>query len=190
MQQNPDITALLGALRHGDEQAMDALFSILYDELRRVAHRQLAARGGALTLSPTVVVHEVYLKLQAAGQVTAHDRGHFLTLAARAMRQVLVDHARARLAEKRGGGARRTLLDDGHLGVAEDATTILELDSALGRLQGVDERLARLVLLRFFAGLSTEETAETLGVTTRTLRRDWRKARAYLYADLYGHETP
>ncbi|MCB1150287.1 hypothetical protein KDK88_01975, partial [bacterium] len=105
-----DVTTMLASLRDGDRAAVDALFSLLYDELRRTARRQLAVRGDAHTLGTTVVVHEVYLKLQGARTLSLEDRGHFLALAARAMRQVLVDHARARLADKRGGGARPTLL--------------------------------------------------------------------------------
>jgi len=188
MDPSPNVTALLCAVGAGDEEAIDKLFAVLYDDLRLVAQRQLAGRGAPQTLTPTVVVHEVYLKLQAADQITLHNRNHFLTLAARAMRQVLVDHARARLAGKRGGGARRTLLDENQLRVEDDAASILELDSALTRLEAQDGRLVQLVSLRFFGGLSAEETAEVMGITTRTLRRDWRKARAYLYADLYGDD--
>lgn len=140
---NHDVTDLIVALRNGDPGALDALFGALYDELRRVAHRQLAGQDGAHTLSATAVVHEVYLELQGPGAATLQDRAHFLTLAARAMRQVLVDYARARLSKKRGGGARRTVLDEAEIRVNDEAETIVALDPALDRLQATDERLAQ-----------------------------------------------
>ena len=188
MRRMPDesrITVMLAAVREGEPGAVDALFSVLYDELRSLAHRQLA--GGAGTLGTTAVVHEAYLKLLGSESVSAQDRGHFFALAARVMRQILVDHARARRAQKRGGGAAHVELDEATVALAEEGAgvgTILELDAALGRLQELDPRLARLVELRFFVGLEVEECAELLGVTARTLRRDWRKARAFLYAAL------
>lgn len=181
------ITHMLAAVREGSPGAMDALFAVLYDELRVLAHRQLA--GGAGTLGTTAVVHEVYLKLLGSSSVAAQDRGHFFALAARVMRQILVDHARARKAGKRGGGAAHVPFDEAMAGLASgeaSAETILGLDAALARLQELDPRLGRLVELRFFVGLEVEECAELLGVTARTLRRDWRKARAFLYAALAG----
>jgi RNA polymerase sigma factor (TIGR02999 family) len=134
------------------------------------------------------VVHEVYIKLLGHGATTLQDRSHFLTLAARAMRQVMVDHARARLTQKRGGGAKHELLDESRIEIDADASTILDLDSALDRLQELDPRLGKVVSLRFFGGLSSDETAAILGVTDRTVRRDWRKARAFLYGELGGDQ--
>lgn len=185
------VTVLLAALREGDEGAVDALFAVLYDELRGLAHRQLAGRGG--TLSTTAMVHEAYLKLLGSERVTAQDRAHFFALSARVMRQILVDRARASRAQKRGGGAMHMPLDEGLAGLAAgdaSADVVLELDAALQDLQAADPRLARLVELRFFVGMEVEECAELMGVTARTLRRDWRKARAFLYAALEGGEAP
>ena len=185
------VTVLLAALREGDEGAVDALFAVLYEELRALAHRQLAGRGG--TLSTTAMVHEAYLKLLGSERVSAQDRAHFFALAARVMRQILVDHARASRAQKRGGGAMHMPLDEGLVGLSTgnaSADVVLELDAALQDLQAADPRLARLVELRFFVGMEVEECAELMGVTARTLRRDWRKARAFLYAALEGGEAP
>lgn len=179
------VTALLVAIRSGDGAALDALFSVLYDELRVLARRQLS--GAPHTLGTTGVVHEAYLKLVHGAQASAQDRAHFFALSARVMRQILVDHARARSTQKRGGGAVHVPLEDGHVPAApEDAgvETLLALDVALDGLQQADPRLARLVELRFFVGLEVEECAEVMGVTARTLRRDWRKARAWLHTAL------
>jgi RNA polymerase sigma factor (TIGR02999 family) len=181
------ITVMLAAVRDGQPGALDALFAVLYEELRGLAHRQVA--GGAGTLGTTAVVHEAYLKLVGSDGVSAQDRGHFFALAGRVMRQILVDHARARRAQKRGGGAAHVPLDDALGAIADGAAsaeTVLALNDALARLQALDERLVRLVELRFFVGLEVEECAELLGVTERTLGRDWRKARAFLYAALEG----
>lgn len=177
------VTRLLSGLRQGDPAALDALFGLLYEELRSLAHRQL--RGARGTLGTTAVVHEAYLKL-IGSDASAQDRAHFFALAARVMRQILVDHARARRALKRGGEAAHIPLEDAHVasGGEASAEALLELEAALGALQAVDERLVRMVELRFFVGLEVEETAEILGLTARTLRRDWRKARAFLHAAL------
>ena len=178
-----DITEILGLLRSGDPQALEALFPIVYGELRHIAHRQLSGHQPG-TLSTTAVVHEAYLKLAGSQSVSAGDRAHFFSLAARAMRQILIDNARRKLAKKRDAGAAPELLDGGTVAVEQRAAELLDLDRALARLAELDERLARIVELRFFAGLSVEETATLLDVSPRTVKRDWQKARAYLYDDL------
>lgn len=178
-----DITRILASLRDGDPDALGALFPIVYGELRELAHRQLSGHRRG-TLSTTAVVHEAYLKLVGSQNVDAGDRAHFFSLAARAMRQIMIDYARARLAKKRGGGAPHEVLDGHEVAVEARAGELLDLDRALGRLAQVDERLARLVEMRFFAGLSVEETAELTGQSPRTVKRDWQKARAFLYDDL------
>ncbi len=190
MDAHREVTTLLAAARDGDPGALDAVFALLYDELRRLARFQIADAADTPTLNATAVVHEVYLKFLGHATPSLADRAHFLRLAARAMRQVVVDHARARLAQKRGGGARHELLDEGTIAVAARAAEIVELDAALDGLQTLDPRLAEVVTLRFFAGRTCDEVAELLGVTDRTVQRDWRKARAYLHAALAGEDRP
>ena len=182
---------LLARLRSGraggprdaiDRDALDALVPVVYDELRLIAHRHLASRGGARggTLATTALVNEAYLKLVDQSRAGWRDRAHFLALAAVAMRHVLTDRARARVALKRGGTRQAVTLDE-HA-IADDAAPerLLEVDDALDRLAGLDPRLARVVEMRFFGGLSEEEIGEALGVTVRTVRRDWVKARMLL----------
>jgi RNA polymerase sigma factor (TIGR02999 family) len=177
------VTRLLSALREGDPDALGALVPLVYAELRRIARIQLRAASGA-TLNTTAVVHEAYLKLGGAQGLDFADRGHFFAVAATAMRQVLLDHARRHLADKRGGGAAHTLLDDLEIPVEDRAAELVELDQALTRLEELDERTARVVELRFYAGLSVEETAQALDVSAPTVKRDWRRARAFLYREL------
>jgi len=183
-----DITRILASLREGDPDALGSLFPIVYGELRELAHGQLAGHRRG-TLSTTAVVHEAYLKLLGSQNVDAGNRAHFFSLAARAMRQIMIDYARARLAKKRGGGAAHDVLDAVDVPVEDRAGELLDLDRALARLGALDERLARLVELRFFAGLSVEETAELTGVSPRTVKRDWQKARAFLHDALRRGET-
>lgn len=178
-----EVTQLLDQLRGGNNQALDRLFPLVYQELRLAADRVLRREASGHTLQPTALVHEAYLKL-ASGPVASQNRAHFLGIAARAMRQVLVDHARRRRAAKRGGGEAAVSLSeaDGALNIQSD--DILALDEALERLGEQNPRLRQVVELRFFGGLTEEETAETLGVTARTVQRDWAKARAWLYKEL------
>ena len=178
-----EITRLLGAARQGDRGAVDRLFDLVYRELHHLARRQ---RAGSETLRPTAVVHEVYLKMVQGEAVAPRDREHFFATAARAMRQVLVDHARRRAAQKRGAGVRPEALDEQQLGSEVREEEILVVDTALQRLEALDPRLGRLVELRFYGGLSVEETASALAVSTRTVKRDWRKARAFLYREVNG----
>jgi len=179
-----DITDLLVALRSGRREVMDPLFSLVYGELRRIAHRRLGPGRADDTLGTTALVHETYLKLVDQTRADWRDRAHFFAVAAMAMRQILVDHARARAALKRGGGHRRITLDDPGLAIEEQAAALLDLDDALAKLARLDERLARVVECRFFGGLSEQETAEALGVTARTVRRDWVKAKGLLHEEL------
>jgi RNA polymerase sigma factor (TIGR02999 family) len=175
------VTQLLAAVRAGDARAAEVIWPLLYDELRAIAQRQLRREGSDPLLQPTAIVHEAYLKF--AGDVgTAMTRAHFLALAARAMRQVLIEEARRRSAQKRGGGQLAVTLSQGADALTCDPELLLLLDRALDKL---DERQRQIVELRFFAGMQEEEIAQLLGVSDRTVRRDWVKARAWLYRELY-----
>jgi RNA polymerase sigma factor (TIGR02999 family) len=176
-----DITALLARYRDGDRDAFDRLLPMVYAELHGRAHRQLALRRPGDTLVTTALVHEAWLKLAGSAAQSWNDRIHFFAVASRAMRQILVDAARRKTAGKRGGGARALSLDPADLATPDRAEELVALDEALTRLAALDDRLARTVELRFFGGLSVEETAEALGVSPRTVKRDWRAARAFLY---------
>jgi RNA polymerase sigma factor (TIGR02999 family) len=180
-----EVTRLLIAWREGDERAPGELFTVLYQELRALAHAQLRRRYPPHSLATTGLVHEAYLKLANQSRLDLRDHGHFLALAARAMRQIVVDRARRSAADKRRGAAFADVLDEEK--VAADAPTvdILALDEALARLEGVEPRLSRIVEMRFFAGFSVEETALALRMSPRTVKRDWQKARAFLYAELH-----
>lgn len=180
-----EFTRLLALARDGDADAVDRLYAMVYPRLRGMARRQLAGRGR--TLNPTALVHEAYIKLAGAAHGELSDRRHFMAVAARVMRQIIVDDARARQAGKRGSGAAPVTLEEGGLaalGTATRAAAVLDLDAALERLARVDERLVRVVELRFFGGLSVEEAAEVLGVSVPTVKRDTRVARAFLQREL------
>ena len=177
-----EVTRLLEAARHGEGGALDRVVPLVYDELRQMAARQLRRERAGHTLHATALVHEAYLKLAGGCTVEAVDRGHFMAIAARAMRQVLVDHARRRNAEKRGGDWEQTTLSDGVRPLEFQPDELLALDRALDEL---DERQRQVVECRFFAGMEEEEIAVALGVSARTVRRDWVKARAWLYRSLY-----
>jgi RNA polymerase sigma factor (TIGR02999 family) len=181
------ITAWVAAAKAGDRGAAESLYEAVYGELRRIAHAQRsrrAAAGGRSgdTMSTTVVVHELYLRLERAESLTVADRNHFFSLAARVMRQILIDAARRAVA--RGGYAPRVELDADGLVAPERPRELLALDQALDRLAEQDRDLAQLVELHFFAGLSFDRIAETAGRSERTLRREWRRARAFLYDQL------
>ncbi|MFI5311213.1 MAG: ECF-type sigma factor [Gemmatimonadales bacterium] len=176
--------ALLEELRSGRREALDQLLPVVYAELRAIAHRHLAGRTPGGTLVTTALVHEAYLKLVDQSKAQWRDRAHFLALASVAMRHVLIDRARERAAFKRGGTRRRVTLDDEVAAVESDAESLLEIDEALTRLAALEPRLARVVECRFYGGLSESEIAEALGVTVRTVERDWRKARMLLRRDL------
>ena len=183
-----DITALVQSAGGGNDAARDALFALLYDELKRIARRQL--RGSASpTLDTTGLVHDAYLKLAAPADLNLQGRKHFFVLAAKAMRQIVIDHARARSAGKRGGGAVQSVsltdaIDQPAQEIAPDK--LLELDRALTNLETSQPRLSSLIELRFFTGLDLAEIAAMQEVSERTLNRDWRRARAELYAAMYS----
>jgi RNA polymerase sigma-70 factor, ECF subfamily len=178
------VTQLLIEVRGGDRAALDRLFALVYEDLHARAHRQLAQSFGAKTLGTTVLVHETYLKLSAAGRPEWQDRRHFFGVAARAMRQIIVDQARRRLSQKRGGGALRLDIADLELPIEERAEELVALDAAVARLEQQNPRLAEVVNLRFYAGLSVEDAAQALDMSERTVKRDWRLARAWLYEEL------
>jgi RNA polymerase sigma factor (TIGR02999 family) len=180
MSAHTDTLTLLRARRSGDDTVVNALFARMYGELRDIAHRRLRAFRPGDTLNTTALVHEAYVKLIDQGRAQPQDRAHFLALASRAMRFVLVDYARSRSAAKRGGGVAPVSFDDAPVAAVERADELLRLDAALDVLARADARLAEVVELRFFGGLSHEEVAETTGRSVPTVKRDWTRARAWL----------
>lgn len=180
-----DITQLLKSVQGGDRSAFDRLLAVVYEELRRVAQAQMRRERAGHTLDTTGLVHEAYLKLVDQSEAEWQDRVHFFGVAARAMRQILIDQARRRVAQKRGGGWERATLDEDLLGEQAPIEELVALDDALERLGQLDPRLSQVVEYRFFGGLTEEETAALLGITTRTVQRDWAKARAWLHKELH-----
>ncbi len=178
------ITRLLQAHHEGDRAAFDQLVPLVYDRLRRIAHGQLARRGRGRTLDTTSLVHEAYMELVEETGVAWQDRSHFFAICARAMRRIVVDYARERTALKRGGGKPDLTLEPERLSVEQQAEQVLAVDRAVESLAAFNERLARLVECRYFAGLTEEETAEALGTSLRTVQRDWTRARAWLQKEL------
>jgi RNA polymerase sigma-70 factor (ECF subfamily) len=183
-----EITRLLRAWSEGDEAALEKLTPLVYEPLHRVARRYMAAERPDHTLQTTALIHEMYLRLVDAGQVNWNDRAHFFAICARLMRRILTDFARSRCYQKRGGGARHLPLDEALLVSAEPPSDIVALDDALKVLAEVDERKSRVVELRFFGGLSVEETAGVLKVSPETVMRDWRLAKAWLLRELSEQE--
>jgi RNA polymerase sigma factor (TIGR02999 family) len=178
------ITRLLDAIHQGDRGSLDRLFSLVYDELKGIAHWQLEQAGPRRPLDTTALVHEAYLKFAGAEKPRWEHRRHFYRVAARAMRQIIVDQARRHRARKREGKLERIELDEGAVRVEDQAEELLALDAALEKLDARDPRLAQVIELRFFAGLSVEDTARALEVSDRTVKRDWRLARAFLHREL------
>ena len=179
-----DVTHLLARWKDGDEAALQQLLPIVHEELQRVARRQMAGERPGHTLQPTALVNEAYLRLVNLKQMQWQDRAHFLAMASRLMRRILVDFARSRGYQKRGGDVQRVSFTDA-LEVAEDqATDVVALHDALEALAGVDERKSQVVELRFFGGLSVEETAEALNVSRETVKRDWQFAKMWLLRQL------
>ena len=184
MEQSPGPAAPL-PLSEAEAAAVDRLFPIVYEELRRVAHRHLQHEATGHTLTTTDLVHQAYLQL--ADQTRAHWNGqsHFMAVAATAMRRILVDHARSRRTTKRGGTLRRVPMEAVALATDERADLLVALDEALDRLRDLDARQARVVECRFFGGMTEEQAAEALGIGVRTVRRDWARAKAWLYAEVF-----
>jgi len=185
-----EVTRLLRVARDGDANALEQVYELVYVELRRIAAARLRAERDGHTLQPTALVNEAYMKLAASPGSGIQDRSHFLSVAARAMRQVLVDHARRRDAAKRGAGVAPATLTGRRLASPDqsrlESDELLALDAALDRLDAMDSRLRQVVELRFFGGLTDTEVGEVLGVTRRTVQRDWTRARAWLYGELYS----
>ena len=178
------VTELLARHRGGDAEAMALLMPLVYEELRRLARRQVGGGGRDATLDTTALVHEAFVKLSESERPLWQDRCHFMALAATAMRQILVDHARRRSAGKRGGGVRPMPLDEARIVVEEQAETLVAMDDALQELARLNPRLGQVVEFRFFGGMTNPEMAEALAVDERTVRRDWQKARAWLHQAL------
>jgi RNA polymerase sigma-70 factor (ECF subfamily) len=185
---HPDITAMLAAWNDGSAEALDRVIDIIYPELRRIARKHLARRRPGESLESAALANEAYLKLLHSGGIRCENRSHFLALCSQMIRRILVDHARSRGFAKRGGDAQRVPLDQVLLSAQARGIEVLALDEALETLARIDARKSRVVELRYFGGLSIEETAEALGVSLDTAKRDWRIARAWLLVELSGKQ--
>jgi RNA polymerase sigma factor (TIGR02999 family) len=186
---NPqELTRLLGEAARGDSAAAAGLLPLVYEQLRELARRRMVEERTDHTLQATALVHEAYMRLVGDRDVPWAGRGHFFAAAAEAMRRILIDHARAHRGPRRGGNCRRVPLNVVDLAAPEQFEEILALDDAVSRLEQVNASLAAVVRLRFYAGLSVQETAEALGVSTRTVEREWAGARAWLFREL-GYES-
>jgi RNA polymerase sigma factor (TIGR02999 family) len=180
-----NVTLLLGQLREGNREAADQLIPLVYNELRRMAAACMQRERAGHTLQATALVHEAYMRLAGAQQGPWQNRAHFFAIAAHAMRQVLMDHARRRHADKRGGANARKVEIDAELFIDENKLEdVIAMDEALTRLEKIDPRQSQLVELRFFAGLDVEQAAEVMGISTTTVKREWRSARAWLHGEL------
>ena len=177
-------TRLLIEVQKGDTEAYDQLFPLVYKELKRLAYSKLQSERDDITVSETELVHEVYLKMVNQEKIKAKDRSHFLAIAARCMRQILVDHARKKKAEKRGGDQQDVTYIDELLKAHQESEEIINLDNKLQELAELDKRMADVVTLRFFGQMTVETTAHALDVSKRTVKRDWAKARGWLYKEL------
>jgi RNA polymerase sigma-70 factor (ECF subfamily) len=187
---SPEVTSLLGRAQGGDRGATDELFPLVYEELRRLADRFLSGESANETMQPTALVHEAYLRLVGPTASSWENRAHFFGAAARAIRRILIDRARARRRLRRGEGRRPVPLEDLDVaGVDVPRLDLLALDEALVSLASVDPQKSRVVELRFFGGLSEEETAEALGLSASTVTREWRFARIWLHRELCGDEA-
>jgi RNA polymerase sigma factor (TIGR02999 family) len=184
----PSATDLLLRAGAGDARAVESVFPLVYDELRRLAHRHLSRELSVRTLGTTELVHEAYLRLIDQTRVQWTGRAHFMAIAATAMRRILVDRARARRSLKRGGSLAPVALDSVDVSTDERADLLVALDESLDRLRELAERRARVVECRFFGGMSEEETAEAIGIGLRTVKRDWAKAKGWLYRELFDSD--
>jgi RNA polymerase sigma factor (TIGR02999 family) len=178
------VTQLLLEISGGNRAAVDELLPVVYQELKRIAGGHLRNERPGHTLQPTALVHEAYLKMVNYRDISWQNRAHFMGVAATVMRQILMDYARTRSREKRGGGARQVTLDDALVVTDDRASDLVAIDEALSRLEQLDARQAKVVELRFFGGLSVEETAEAMGISAPTVKREWSSARAWLYREL------
>ena len=178
------VTELLIKARSGDSAALENVFPLIYEQLRRLAQQQLEREPDGHTLSPTALVHEAYMRLVDYTRMAWTGRAHFMAVAAVAMRRILVDHARAQRSMKRGGTQHRVSIDSADLATEDRAEVLLALDEALDRLTQVDRRKAQVVECRFFGGMTEEETAEALGVGLRTVKRDWARAKSWLHREI------
>lgn len=176
-----EVTQLLGDWGKGDRSALDKLFPLVHDELRRIARRQMNQERAGHTLQATALVHEAYVKLAGQKEFEWQNRGHFFAVCAQVMRHILIDHARSHARDKRGGGAIQVSLDDAELMSPEQAEHLVALDEALSFLEQVDAQKSRIVELRYFGGLNIDETAEVLDISPRTVRREWQRSKAWLY---------
>jgi RNA polymerase sigma-70 factor, ECF subfamily len=179
-----DVTILLAELTKGNEGAASRLIPLVYAELRRLAASYMRRERSDHTLQPTALVHEAYLKLVQQRSVDWQSRAHFFGIAAQVMRRILVDHARGHLREKRGGGQRPVPMDEALVFAPEQSVELLKLDQALERLTKLDPRQGKIVELRFFGGLTVEQTADLLGISPKTVKRDWSMAKAWLHGEL------
>lgn len=180
------VTRLLLDWRHGNQAALDELLPLVYNELRRLAQARLRQEPQGHTLQATALVHEAYVRLVDLDQLTLSDRAHFFAMAARVMRQVLVDHARRKRSDKRGGGATKITLSGVSAAAQALDVDVLDLDNALEELAALDDRMARVVELKFFVGMTLDETADSLQVSHATVERDWAMAKAWLFRRLAG----
>lgn len=179
-------TLLLNRVESGSEEACDRLFELVYTELKRLAYSKLQRERDDITLTETALVHEAYLKMIDQTKININDKNHFLAIGARCMRQILVDHARRKNAEKRGGEHRDVTYIDELLKARHEAEELIDLDEKLNELEQFDKRMAEVVTLRFFGQMTVSATADALGVSERTVKRDWAKARGWLYKELKG----
>jgi RNA polymerase sigma factor (TIGR02999 family) len=184
-----EVTQLLRAWSGGDQQALDKLTPLVYDELRRTAHRYMVGERTGHTLQTTALVNEVYLRLVDMREISWQDRAHFFAVAARLMRRVLIDFARSRGSVKRGGEWPRVTFDEELVVSRQPRSDLLALDEALTALKAVDDRKSLVVELRFFGGLTVEETAEALKVSAETVKRDWRLAKAWMLREMSQHRN-
>lgn len=184
MRDKPRVSKLLISLREANDEAYEDLFPLIYDELKRIAHSKLQKEKRDITLTETDLVHEVYLKMVDQTMIKAEDKDHFMAIAARCMRQILVDHARKKTAEKRGGEKQDMTYIDELLKLRHESEELIDLDQKLKELANLDQRLADVVTLRFFGQMTVQATANALNISDRTVKRDWAKARGWLYKEL------
>lgn len=184
-----DITQLVKRWSEGDREALNHLMELVYDDLRRIAHKRLDVSPAGTAVNTTALVHEAYLKLAGVEGGSWNSRAQFFAFCSKAMRRILIDFARRRTAAKRGGGAERVPLTDATAVVDAEAMRILDVEEALLELEKRDERMTQIVECRFFGGMTVPETAEALGTSVRTVERDWTRARAYLYRALHTTES-